>query len=137
MTPPPPSSTPARSTPLATATPHAVTATANPTIAGGLIGLWQGNNNSFYLFNIDGTWDWDQHGDRVLTASENQGRWWIEGDVFHIQDLAGKAPCPPDQVGAYQAQLSGDSLVLTVVKDDCGPRVDQTAGQYTRRPAGP
>lgn len=121
----------------ATATPFAVTSTANPTVAGGLVGMWQGNNNSFYLLNKDGTWSWDQKLQLVLTAPENQGRWWVEGDIFRIQDTAGKAPCPLDQVGSYQAQLSGDTLVLMAVADLCTPRIDQTQGQYSRQPAGP
>ena len=113
------------------------TSTANPTIAGGLVGLWQGNNNSFYLLQNDGTWNWDEKLQNVLTAPENMGRWWVEGDIFRIEDTAGRAPCPPDQIGSYQAQLSGDKLILTAVADLCAPRIDQTAGQYARQPAGP
>jgi hypothetical protein len=115
----------------------ASTSTANPAVAGGLVGLWQGNNNSFYLLNKDGTWNWDQKLQQVLIAPENQGRWWLEGDIFRIQDVSGKAPCPPDQIGSYQAQLSGDTLVFTALADLCRPRIDQTAGQYARQPAGP
>jgi hypothetical protein len=141
-TPTPPSAAPTRvpaatATAADTATPFAVTSTANPTVAGGLVGMWQGDNNSFYLLNKDGTWSWDQKLQQVLTAPENTGRWWIEGDIFRIQDVAGKAPCPPDQIGSYQAQLSGDTLVLTAVADRCGPRIDQTQGRYSRQPAGP
>jgi hypothetical protein len=113
------------------------TSTANPAIAGGLIGLWQGNNNSFYLLNNDGTWNWDQDGQKVLTAPENQGRWWLEGDIFRIQDTGGKAPCPLAQVGSYQARLTGDVLTLTAVADLCAVRIDQTAGNYARQAAGP
>jgi hypothetical protein len=139
LTVPPASATPA----LPTAGPAVATAgatasaTANPTVAGGLVGLWQGNNNSFYLLNIDGSWNWDQQHDNVLTSPENQGRWWLEGDVIHVEDLTGKAPCPRGQIGAYQAKLDGDSLVLTLVNDPCLPRIGQTAGQYSRQPAGP
>jgi hypothetical protein len=121
----------------ATATPFAVTSTANPTVAGGLVGLWQGNNNSFYLLSKDGTWSWDQKLQQVLTTPENTGRWWVEGDIIRIQDTAGRAPCPLEQIGSYQAQLSGDTLILTAVADLCGPRIDQTQGQYSRQPAGP
>jgi hypothetical protein len=125
--------------PTATSGPPTVvgTSTANPTVAGGLVGLWKGNNNSYYLLNVDGTWNWDESGQNVLTAPENQGRWWLEGDVFRIQDTAGKAPCPLAQIGSYQAQLSGDTLVLVAIADLCAPRIDQTAGQYARQPAGP
>ena len=118
----------------ATLTP---TATANPAIAGGLVGLWQGNNNSFYLFNKDGTWNWDQKGDRVMMQPENQGHWWIEGDVIHLQDLSGKAPCPPNQIGRYQAQLNGDNLELAAVNDPCTVRIGQTSGTYARQAGGP
>ncbi len=127
----------ATATAAATATPFAATSTANPAVAGGLVGLWQGNNNSFYLLNKDGTWSWDQKLQQVLTTPENTGRWWVEGDIFRIQDLAGKAPCPLEQIGSYQAQVSGDTLILTAVADLCGPRIDQTQGQYSRQPAGP
>ena len=120
--------------PTATFTP---TATADATIAGGLVGMWQGNNHSFYLFNKDGTWSWDSDGQKILTNPENQGRWWIEGDVIHIQDLSGRAPCPQEQIGAYQAQLHGDSLALAAVSDPCQPRIGQTSGTYTRQAAGP
>ena len=123
--------TPAPSSTLAT------TATADPAIAGGLVGLWQGNNNSYYLFNKDGTWNWDQKSDRVLTNPENQGRWWLEGDVVHIQDLSGLAPCPLNQIGTYQAQLSGDTLELAAVTDPCTVRIGQTSGTYARQAAGP
>ena len=118
----------------ATITP---TATADAAIAGGLVGMWQGNNNSFYLFNKDGTWSWDSDGQKILTNPENQGRWWIEGDVIHIQDLSGLAPCPKEQIGAYQAVLSGDSLAMAAVSDPCQPRIGQTSGTYTRQAAGP
>ncbi len=127
----------AQATAAATATLLVATSTANPTVAGGLVGMWQGNNNSFYLLNIDGTWSWDQKLQQVLTAPENTGRWWLEGDIFRIQDTAGRAPCPPDQVGSYQVLLSGDVMTLTAVADRCGPRIDQTEGQYSRQPAGP
>ena len=113
------------------------TATADAAIAGGLVGMWQGNNNSFYLFNKDGTWSWDSDGQKILTNPENQGRWWIEGDVIHIQDLSGLAPCPKEQIGAYQAQLSGDNLAMAAVSDPCQPRIGQTSGSYTRQAAGP
>ena len=113
------------------------TATADPAIAGGLVGLWQGNNNSYYLFNKDGTWNWDQKSDKVLTNPENQGRWWLEGDVVYIQDLSGLAPCPLNQIGAYQAQLSGDTLELAAVSDPCTVRIGQTSGTYARQAAGP
>jgi hypothetical protein len=113
------------------------TATADAAIAGGLVGMWQGNNNSFYLFNKDGTWSWDSDGQKILTNPENQGRWWIEGDVIHLQDLSGLAPCPQDQIGAYQAVLSGDNLALAAVSDICQPRIGQTSGTYTRQAAGP
>ncbi len=113
------------------------TATADAAVAGGLVGMWQGNNNSFYLFNKDGTWSWDSDGQQILTNPENQGRWWIEGDVIHIQDLIGLAPCPKEQIGAYQAQLQGDSLALAAVSDPCQPRIGQTSGTYARQAAGP
>ncbi len=113
------------------------TATADPALAGGLMGLWQGNNNSFYLFNKDGTWNWDQKGDRVMLRPENQGHWWMEGDVIHIQDLSGKAPCPANQIGLYQAQLSGDNLELAAVNDPCTVRIGQTSGTYGRQAGGP
>ncbi len=128
---------PATATAAATATPFAMTSTANPTVAGGLVGMWQGNNNSFYLLNKDGTWSWDQKLQQVLTAPENTGRWWVEGDIFRIQDTAGKAPCPLGQIGSYQALVSSDTLTLTAVADLCGPRIDQTQGRYSRQPAGP
>jgi len=118
----------------ATLTP---TATADAAIGGGLVGLWQGNNNSFYLFNKDGTWSWDQSGQKVLIQPENQGRWWLEGDVIHIQDVSGRAPCPLADIGAYQAQLTGDRLALAAVADPCTVRIAQTSGTYTRQPAGP
>ena len=120
--------------PTATITP---TATADAAIAGGLVGMWQGNNNSFYLFNKDGTWSWDTDGQKILTNPENQGRWWIEGDVIHIQDLSGLAPCPKNQIGAYQAVLSGDTLDMAAVNDPCRDRIGQTSGTYTRQAAGP
>ena len=120
--------------PAATVTP---TATADAAIAGGLVGMWQGNNNSFYLFNKDGTWSWDSDGLKILTNPENQGRWWIEGDVIHIQDVSGLAPCPKNQIGAYQAVLSGDSLAMAAVSDPCRVRIPQTSGTYTRQAAGP
>jgi len=131
---PPPATGTATVAPTATVTP---TATADAAIAGGLVGLWQGNNNSFYLFNKDGSWSWDQDGQKVLTDPENKGRWWIEGDVIHIQDLSGLAPCPPEQIGVYQAQLSGDSLAMAAVADPCTVRIGQTSGTYTRQAAGP
>jgi hypothetical protein len=142
-TPAPPTAGPtlaptARSTATLAATPTLTpTATADAAIAGGLVGLWQGNNNSFYLFNKDGTWSWDQSGQKVLTAPENQGRWWVEGDVVHIQDVSGLAPCPLGDIGTYQAQLTGDNLALAAVKDPCFVRIAQTSGTYTRQPAGP
>ena len=113
------------------------TATADAAIAGGLVGLWQGNNNSFYLFNKDGTWSWDQTGQKVLTQPENQGRWWLEGDVVHIQDVSGLAPCPLADIGTYQAHLTGDNLELAAVGDPCTVRIGQTSGTYARQPAGP
>jgi len=113
------------------------TATADAAIAGGLVGMWQGNNNSYYFFNKDGTWSWDSDGQNILLNPENQGRWWIEGDVIHIQDLSGTAPCPKDQIGAYQAVLSGDNLAMAAVSDPCQPRIGQTSGTYTRQAAGP
>jgi hypothetical protein len=85
--------------------------------------MWQGNNNSFYFFNKDGTWSWDSDGQKILLNPENQGRWWIEGDVIHIQDLSGLAPCPKEQIGAYQAMLTGDSLAMAAVSDPCQPRI--------------
>ena len=128
----------ARSTATVAATATVIpTATADAAIAGGLVGLWQGNNNSFYLFNKDGTWNWDQDGQKVLIQPENQGRWWIEGDVMHIQDVSGLAPCPPGDIGAYQAQLTGDNLALAAVSDPCTVRIAQTSGTYARQPAGP
>lgn len=130
-------STTGAATAVATATLFVGTSTANPTVAGGLVGMWQGNNNSFYLLNKDGTWSWDQKLQQVLTAPENQGRWWVEGDIFRIQDTAGRAPCPLQQVGSYQVQLSGDTLILVAVADLCAPRIDQTQGRYSRQPAGP
>jgi len=99
--------------------------------------MWQGNNNSYYFFNKDGTWSWDSDGQKILLNPENQGRWWIEGDVIHIQDLSGTAPCPKDQIGAYQAVLSGDNLAMAAVSDPCQPRIGQTSGTYTRQAAGP
>ena len=113
------------------------TATADPAIAGGLVGFWQGNNNSFYLFNKDGTWSWDQGAQKALTDPENKGRWWLEGDVIHMQDVSGRAPCPLADIGTYQAHLAGDSLELAAVADPCTVRIGQTSGTYTRQPAGP
>jgi hypothetical protein len=128
-----PSTTPA----LPTLQPTDVTPTPNPTLVAGLIGLWKGDNGSFYRFNPDGTWNWDEQRGRVEQAPENQGTWWIEGDVLNIVDLSGKEPCPRSQIGRYQMQFIGDALVLSRVKDLCRARVPQTAGTYSRLSGNP
>ena len=121
----------------ATTTPIQATATPNPTLVAGLIGLWQGDNGSFYLLNTDGTWNWDGQRAAVESTPAKQGRWWLAGYVFNIQDLSGTDPCPPDQIGAYQVRLDGDLVALTRLLDPCVARAARTAGQYTRQPAGP
>ena len=93
----PPSTTPVP----ATALPTGATAMPDPTLMAGLIGLWKGDNRSFYLFNSDGTWNWDQHSSSVEQSPENRGAWWIEGDVFNIVDLSGLDACPRNQTGRY------------------------------------
>jgi hypothetical protein len=133
--------------PIATQTPRVLATpvpeseiplpTSDPTLVVGLIGLWQGDNGSFYLFNNDGTWNWDKKRAAVETGPENQGRWWLEGDVFNIQDLTGIGACPRDQIGTYQVHVAADTLTLTRLTELCLDRSVQTDGQYTRLPAGP
>jgi hypothetical protein len=106
-------------------------------VAGGLIGLWQGDNGSFYLFNNDGTWKWDQTLARVESTPARQGYWLIYGDELLINDSTGADTCTRDQTGPYHAHLDGDTLSLTRAGDVCAVRVTQTVGHYTRQPAGP
>jgi len=78
-------------------------------------------------------------GKKILLNPENQGRWWIEGDVIHIQDLSGLAPCPKEQIGAYQAcaqRRTAWPWRRSVIR--ASPRIGQTSGTYIPgRAAGP
>ena len=117
--------------------------TSNPTlVAGGLIGLWQGDNGSFYLliagqFSDQGIWKWDQVLARVESTPAKQGRWRIYGDDFFLQDVTGKDLCPLRQEGPYHAHLVADTLTLKRGGDQCSARVTRTEGQYTRLAAAP
>jgi hypothetical protein len=76
-------------------TPPSPTATAVPPLPAGWL-AWQGNNNSFYFFNKDGTWSWDSDGQKC--QSENQGRWWIRA-ACHAQGLKARACVGKSRLG--------------------------------------
>lgn len=118
--------------PTATAepTPTEVPQTPNPEFVSALLGLWQGNNGSFYLFRRDGTWSWDGQRDRIETTPEKKGIWWIEGTALNLVDSEGQPPCPKAQVGIYQMDFRNGVLLLGQLQDRCRARSGQTQGMY-------
>lgn len=104
--------------------------TPNPAFVSSLLGVWQGNNNSFYVFKKDGTWGWDDRREQITVSPARQGIWWIEGTVLNLVDSGGQTPCPQTQIGTYQMDYKNGVLLLGQLEDRCKGRGSRTQGMY-------
>lgn len=125
-----PTATRAAASETPTSAPSAVPATPNAVFVSSLLGLWQGSDDTFYLFNTDGTWHWDKDRAQVETSAAQNGDWWIEGTILNLMDSSGAVVCPQTQIGTYQMDFRNGVLLLGVLRDRCKGRSARTQGMF-------
>jgi len=87
-----------------------------------LEGIWQGNLESeFQSAQLswkfsDEKYDLDMNIDGTIEVS---GKWEIRDDRLYLWDLSGPMACPESQTGIYDFTITDNTMILSLVEDDC------------------